>query len=140
MTRKKRGFSPEYVSPSQLTIAGFETPFAQSMDPNNRWVKLSALIPWDEIVSLYDQSVSKDKGRPHLNGRVVAGALIIQWLEGFTDRQLVQHIGENLYMQYFLGYSGFVPGPPFDSSLLVELRKRLDMEKVRDRFIKCVKS
>jgi len=33
-------------------------------------------------------------------------------------------------MQYFLGYTGFTPGPPFDPSLLVELRKRLDMEKV----------
>ncbi|HAA22382.1 MAG TPA: IS5 family transposase, partial [Cytophagales bacterium] len=116
--------------PNQLSIAGFETGFSHDLDPNNRWVKLSALIPWDEVVSLYDHSISKDKGRPNLNGRVAVGSLIIQWLEGFTDRQLVQHIGENLYMQYFLGYTGFTPGPPFDPSLLVELRKRLDMEKV----------
>jgi len=33
-------------------------------------------------------------------------------------------------MPYFLGYTGFTPGPPFDTSLLVELHKRLDMEKV----------
>ncbi|HAA22969.1 MAG TPA: IS5 family transposase [Cytophagales bacterium] len=130
MSRKKRGFSTEYVSPNQLSIAGFDTGFSHDLDPDNRWVKLSSLIPWDEIVSLYDHSISKDKGRPNLNGRVVVGSLIIQWLEGFTDRQLVQHIGENLYMQYFLGYTGFTPGPPFDPSLLVELRKRLDMEKV----------
>ena len=83
MSRKKRGFSTEYVSPNQLSIAGFESPFAKNMDPNNRWVKLSALIPWDEIVSLYDHSISKDKGRPNLNGRVVVGVLIMQWLEGF---------------------------------------------------------
>ena len=58
MSRKKRGFNTEYISPNQLSIAGFDTEFSHDLDPDNRWVKLSSLIPWDEIVSLYDHSIS----------------------------------------------------------------------------------
>jgi len=42
----------------------------------------------------------------------------------------VEQISENMYMQYFLGYSSFTPKCPFDASLFVEFRKRLGMESV----------
>jgi len=41
--RKKRALAPDYVSPKQLTFEGFETPFAKSLNPNNRWVVLAKL-------------------------------------------------------------------------------------------------
>jgi len=50
---KRRAHPPKYLSLNQLTIAGFETPFEQSLDPENRWVVLSHLIPWDEIINVY---------------------------------------------------------------------------------------
>ena len=46
---KKLAPKPKYVSPKQLTIEGFETPFERHLNPENRWVKLANLIPWDEI-------------------------------------------------------------------------------------------
>jgi len=49
---KRRAHTPKYVSPSQLTIAGFETPFEHSLYPENRWVVLANLIPWDEICNV----------------------------------------------------------------------------------------
>jgi IS5 family transposase len=54
------------------------------------------------------------------------------------DRETVAQITENMYMQYFLGYSGFSPEPPFDPSLFVEFRKRLGDEviaKMNERII-----
>lgn len=34
-----------YSSPDQLSLIGFETPFYNQLDPNNRWVILSAQVP-----------------------------------------------------------------------------------------------
>jgi len=34
--RKKRALALDYVSTKQLTFEGFETPFANSLNPNNR--------------------------------------------------------------------------------------------------------
>jgi hypothetical protein len=38
-----------------LAFTGFETPFYNQLDPNNRWVLLSAQIPWDDLVSLFNK-------------------------------------------------------------------------------------
>ncbi len=46
------------------------------------------------------------------------------------DRETVDQISENMYMQYFLGYSSFTPEAPFDASLFVEFRKRLGMDSL----------
>lgn len=52
---KRRAPRNEYTSPNQLSITGFETPFHNQLDPNNRWVLLSAQIPWDDLVGLYNK-------------------------------------------------------------------------------------
>jgi len=46
------------------------------------------------------------------------------------DRETVAQIAENMYMQYFLGYSSFNPEPPFDASLFVEFRNRMGLEQI----------
>jgi len=123
---KKHASAPSYISPKQLTIDGFVSPFAQQLDPTNRWVELSHLIPWDEICNLYLKHVKiSTTGRPALNPRIVLGALIIKHLGNLDDRETVIQITENMYMQYFLGYRSFTTVPPFDASLFVEFRKRL---------------
>ena len=39
-------------------------------------------------------------------------------------------ISENIYMQYFLGYSSLTDESPFDASLFVDFRKRLGLERL----------
>lgn len=56
---KKHAQVPEYVSPNQLTLAGFESPFDQKLSPTNHWVALDHLIPWDEICNLYFKFIPK---------------------------------------------------------------------------------
>ncbi len=125
-TTKRRASNRPYVSQSQLVIDGFETPFSQNLDPDNRWVKLAGKIPWDELSGLYLKRFGpKSTGRPPLNPRIVIGALIIKHFCNLDDRETISQITENIYMQYFLGYSGFSSEPPFDPSLFVEIRKRL---------------
>lgn len=128
---RKHALTPKYVSPNQLTLAGFETPFERSLNPTNRWVILAHLIPWDEICSLYLKEVKlSNTGRPPLSPRVVIGSMIIKHLCNLDDREAVDQISENIYMQYFLGYSSFTNEAPFDASLFVDFRKRLGMENV----------
>lgn len=127
-TRKKRAV-PQYESPNQLVLAGFESPFEQTLNPKNRWVVLAQMIPWDEISNLYIKQVGiSNTGRPGLSPRLVLGSLIIKYLCHLDDRETVDQISENIYMQYFLGYSSFSNEPPFDASLFVDFRKRLGMD------------
>ena len=53
------------------------------------------------------------------------GALIIQTRFQFSDRELVQQITRNPYLQYFIGLPGYQEAPPFDASTLVLFRKRI---------------
>lgn len=125
---KKLAHTPTYSSPSQLSLFGFETPFERHLNADNRWVRMAHLIPWDKIVSQYDKCFASKEGRPAINGRVVIGALIIKHLENLSDRATLNHISENVYMQYFLGYSSFTDQAPFTAPLFVDLRKRLSLD------------
>jgi hypothetical protein len=124
---RKRASTPVYVSPNQLTLCGFETPFEQALTSANRWVKLSQLLPWDDIVKPYDAQFKSEEGRPPISGRIVLGAVIIKHLLNLSDRETVQQIQENVFMQYFLGYSSFTNEAPFSPSLFVSIRERLSL-------------
>jgi IS5 family transposase len=137
---KRRALGMPYHSQSQLIIEGFETPFSQGLDPRNRWVHLAGKIPWDELVGLYlKHHGTKETGRPGMNPRIIIGALIIKHLCNLDDRETIHQITENIYMQYFLGYSGFSSQPPFDPSLFVEIRKRLGDELLCEMNLRIIK-
>lgn len=127
---RKRAVTPQYVSPNQLTLCGFETPFSQSLSRENRWVKLSNVIPWDKIVTQYDKQFKSKEGRPPISGRIVLGAVIIKHILSLTDRETILQIEENVFMQYFLGYASFTNEAPFSPSLFVEIRERLSLDIV----------
>ena len=130
-TSKKHASVPTYNSPKQLSLDCFKSPFDQQLNTQNRWIVLAKLIPWDEICNLYLKNTgASNSGRPPLNPRLVIGSLIIKHLCNLDDRETVDQISENIYMQYFLGYTSFSSEPPFDASLFVEFRKRLGMDNV----------
>lgn len=64
--------------------------------------------------------------------RMALGSLIIQKKFQFSDRELVEQIIENPYLQYFIGLPGYQDDPPFDPSTLVLFRKRLDVDAIMD--------
>ncbi len=130
---KSRASKHPYVSPSQLTIQGFETPFSKSLDANNRWVVLAKKIPWDSLAKIYSKQLNNDsKGADGINPRVAIGALMIKHLRDLSDRETINAIQENIYMQYFIGYSSFSNEAPFDASLFVDIRKRLGITQINE--------
>ncbi|MDR1221522.1 MAG: transposase, partial [Tannerella sp.] len=58
---------------------------------------------------MYYKNVGRaSTGRKSLNPRIVVGSLIIKYLCRPDDREVVDQISENIYMQYFPGYPSFV--------------------------------
>lgn len=120
---KTRASKQPYISPSQSTLVGFESPFTKNLNPSNRWLVLSHQMPWDTLVNVYQKQLNNNKtGADGVNARVAIGSLIIKHMCDLSDRETVQQIQENIYMQYFIGYSSFSDEEPFDPSLFVEFR------------------
>jgi len=109
-----------------LELGSFSTPFASQLDPQNRWVKLSSLIPWERFEAEYSERFG-EKGRQAYPFRMALGALLIQTKLSITDRELCAQISENPYLQFFLGMPGF-SACPFDDSTVTHFRKRITPE------------
>lgn len=114
----------------QMTIDDFITPFGGKLLAENRWVKLAKAIPWDRIEDRYAERFG-NCGNVAIPLRVALGSLLIREKCRFSDEDTLEHIGENNYMQYFIGYKEFKPGKPFVPSLMVEFRKRLNLEEIQ---------
>jgi IS5 family transposase len=112
---------------NQLTLENFHLPFGGELDPDNRWIKLSNIIPWDQFETKYAAKFAKSNiGAPAKPVRMALGALILKERCGCSDEELVEQVKENPYMQYFIGLPGFQKKAPFDPSMMVYFRKRFD--------------
>ena len=108
--------------------------FEGRLDPENRWVKMAARLPWKELESDYAKHFkSHGRGEIALNVRIAIGALLIKEILGLSDRGVVEAVSENPYLQYFLGFNSFHAKPPFNASLMTHFRKRLPAEVI-NRF------
>ena len=115
-------------SSGQLEFPNFYLPFSGHLDPDNRWVAMARLVPWKLAEEIYQQALCDDLGAPALPARVALGALLIKERLGLTDRETVESIQENPYLQFFIGSEEFSQEPPFDASVMVDFRKRFGEE------------
>jgi hypothetical protein len=116
---------------NQLGFEDFVLPFSGKLRSDNRWVKLSKFIPWDEFEPDYIKAASKSSlGPPAKSVRVALGALIIKERLGTSDEETVEQIRENPYLQYFLGYKEYKDEQPFDPSMFVHFRKRFKKSRL----------
>ena len=112
----------------QFSLTDFNQPVGLKMNPENRWVKKAATIPWNEIEERYAKLFPSKTGMPAKPLRTALGSLIIQKQYDYSDRELVEQIRENPYYQFFIRLLGYQDKVPFAPSLLVEFRKRLTEE------------
>ncbi len=115
-----------YKGKDRKTIPLFSElfPFGGKLDKENRWLKISSLIPWERLESKY-RSYFSDKGRPAKDGRLVIGILLLKHMSGLSDDEIVKQVSENPYMQAFCGLENFVTASLLNSSSLSKIRKRL---------------
>ncbi|QPN67087.1 transposase [Synechococcus sp. CBW1006] len=83
----------------QISIKEFHLPFGGTLDPENRWVQLEGLIPWDELEETYATQFSSTIGAPANSVRMAFGALYIKQKLGLTDEETVHQIRENAYVR-----------------------------------------
>jgi hypothetical protein len=114
-----------FQSAGQLSIEQFHIPFGGKLDPGNRWVVLSDVIPWQPLEKRYAPQFNSTTGAPAKSFRMAFGALYIQQRLGITDREVVELIMESPYLQFFIELSDFQYLKPFDSSVMVHFRKRI---------------
>jgi hypothetical protein len=70
--------------------------------------------------------------------RIALGALIIKEKLGISDRETVEQIQENPYLQYFIGGNSYQNGAPFDASTMVYFRSRISpalLQKINRRIV-----
>lgn len=115
-----------------IPAESFGLPFEGKLSSDNRWVIMSDLIPWTEFESEYSAGFSADIGAPAKSFRMALGALIIKEKLGISDRETVEQIKENPYLQYFVGMSSYSNETPFDASMLVHFRERISAELVNN--------
>jgi len=121
-----------YRQNKQFTINDFKLPFEGKLSSENRWVRMAEETPWDEIEKRYASLFTSELGNVAKPARMAVGALIIKVKCGYSDRETVQQISENPYMQYFIGLKEFKPERPFNPSLMSYFRKRLNFETMQD--------
>jgi len=112
----------------QLEFPDFYLPFSGHLDPENRWIALARLVPWQLAEEIYHEELCKDFGAPIVSSRTALGALLVKERLGLTDRETVEAIQENPYLQFFIGLEEFTLNRPFDASLMVDFRKRFGAE------------
>jgi Transposase domain (DUF772) len=113
----------QYVRESE----DFELPFGAKLAQDNRWVIMAKLIPWWEVEEEYAKKFTLEIGAPAKSSRMALGALIIKEKLGISDRETVEQIRENPYLQYFIGLNSYSNKAPFEASMLVHFRQRLEV-------------
>ncbi len=123
----------------ELTPENFELPFSGKLSPDNRWLIMAELIPWSDFEVEYAEKFSEKMGAPAKPFRMALGALIIKEKLGISDRETVEQIKENPYLQYFIGMSNYSNEAPFEASMMVYFRERIKMDFVKKINQKMVK-
>ena len=117
----------------QLHLPATEFSFyGMPLDLTNRWVQLAKIIPWDVIEDEYVKNFPEARrGGEARSARFALGTLIIKEYLNLSDRETVQQIRENPYMQYFLGEAGYHYDIPLDPSSLTYFRKRFTADELK---------
>lgn len=130
-----------YKSPqTSITPEKYELPVSVKFSPENRWIIMAELIPWSDFEAEYASNFSEKMGAPAKSFRMALGALIIKEKLGTSDRETVEQIRENPYLQYFIGMSSYSNEAPFEASTMVYFRERIEMSLVKKINRKMVKN
>jgi transposase, IS5 family len=107
----------------EITPNEFKFSNQSKLSAKNRWVIMAELMPWQEFEEEYAKNFPTEKGAPAKTFRMALGSLIIKEKLGLTDRETVEQIRENPYLQYFIGLTEYQEEVELDASSLVNFGK-----------------
>jgi IS5 family transposase len=100
------------------------------IDSDQDLVVLRDVIPWEKIIMQLSSFYTKDKGAVGKSLRIMIAILIVMKHYKLSDRQVIQQIKENRYMQYFCNVPDDNLMTFLHPSSLCILRKRLGEEGI----------
>ena len=110
--------------------------------PTHDLIILRQLIPWQPIIEGLVPFYNLKTGRTGCGLRTLVAVSLLARLRQLSDRQVIEHIKENRYMQYFCN----VPDPNLrtfmHASTLCRFRKRIGQEgisRIEDEVFTCLK-
>lgn len=126
-----KGETPLYKPKDRQTLPLFPElfPFGGKLNEENRWMRLSVMMPWEELEERYRGYFTEGMGRPAKDSRLMIGLLVVKHMKNVSDEAVVEEFMESPYIRAFCGQEGFVTdGAVIDASLLSRNRKRLGRE------------
>lgn len=91
---------------------------------------MAKLINWSSIEDEYQKNFQSNKGEDAYSARVAFGVLFIKEFYDYSDRETVESIKENPYLQYFLGFSEYTYDLSLHPSSLTYFRKRFPADAI----------
>lgn len=116
----------------RMFIPKTESEFFNTIIPENHPFRiLNQIIDWDTLIAPFLDSYSAT-GAPSIEVTRGVKALVIQFWEDYSDRQMKQALRENMAVRWFCGWgiSEETPGHTY----FTKLRKRLGTKRIADLF------
>lgn len=117
------------MKPRKLQIITDETEFIfptldTQLNKNHYLFILSDKIDWDRFDRKFSE-LYNDKGRPATSTRIMVGLLYLKYIYNLSDDEVLRHLCENVYFQYFCGFNIMQHKPPCDTTTMVKWRQRI---------------
>lgn len=122
---------PSEKTEKMLLMNTEEEVFTIAVDVNHPFRKLNAIINWAELIDPLRNYYS-DVGDIGIDVEKGTKALLIQFWEDCSDRQMEKALKENFAIRWFCGF-GLLEATP-DYSYFSKLRKRIGTKKIADLF------
>jgi len=110
----------------------FETPVEDLVREEHPYRKLLRAINLKEFCKPLRKLFNEKKGCPGYHIESGFGALILQWMEDLSDRELERFLQENVAAKYFCGFSLMEKTP--DHSYFSVLRSKIGTQRLADLF------
>ncbi|MBO4220058.1 MAG: transposase [Clostridia bacterium] len=111
----------------QITLFDFNQFCGARLDPENEWIAIAEIIPWERAELKYAEMFSRSTGHPAVPFRQVFGAAVIQARCRLSERKLFKVIAEDPHLQCFIGLRSFSENIPFSPSALRAFKSRMDI-------------
>lgn len=116
---------------SRLLLSTEQEIFDQVIDPSHPFRRLNEILDISELISPMRETYS-NLGTVGIDVEKGVRALLIQFWENYSDREMEKAIKENLAVRWFCGFSLSEETP--DYSYFSKLRKRLGTKRIADLF------
>jgi len=99
--------------------------FGERFDRENEWCKVAEIVPWERLEGMYRKYFSEKEGRVAKDARLVLGMIIVKHRKRLSDRDVVQEVSENIYVQYLCGFTHCTSKHVIHASTLSKIRGKV---------------